>query len=90
MRSLWMESVIFLQIRDINSGTFGFVELALDKTTGQQVAIKFIDRGEKVDSLETLLLLAFMPNSFCPPVEHRPQDIHICFIGGRKQLIICR
>lgn len=38
----------FFQIRDINSGTFGFVELALDKTTGQQVAIKFIDRGEKV------------------------------------------
>ncbi len=37
-----------VQIRDINSGTFGFVELALDKTTGQQVAIKFIDRGEKV------------------------------------------
>jgi len=38
----------WLQIRDINSGTFGFVELALDRTTGQQVAIKFIDRGEKV------------------------------------------
>ena len=38
----------FCQIRDVNSGTFGFVELALDKTTGQQVAIKFIDRGEKV------------------------------------------
>lgn len=37
-----------VQIRDVNSGTFGFVELALDKSTGQQVAIKFIDRGEKV------------------------------------------
>ena len=35
------------QIRDLNSGTFGFVELALDKTTGQQVAIKFIERGDK-------------------------------------------
>lgn len=45
------------QIRDINSGTFGFVELALDKTTGQQVAIKFIDRGEKVDHLQMLLCL---------------------------------
>lgn len=38
----------WLQIRDLNSGTFGFVELALDKTTGQQVAIKFIERGDKV------------------------------------------
>jgi len=28
------------QIRDLNSGTFGFVELALDKSSGQQVAIK--------------------------------------------------
>ena len=42
------------QIRDVNSGTFGFVELALDKTTGQQVAIKFIDRGDKVRSCCTL------------------------------------
>ncbi len=37
-----------VQIRDLNSGTFGFVELALDKTTGQQVAVKFIERGDKV------------------------------------------
>ena len=37
-----------VQIRDLNSGTFGFVELALDKVTGQQVAIKFIERGDKV------------------------------------------
>lgn len=36
-----------VQIKDLNSGTFGFVELALDKLTGQQVAIKFIERGEK-------------------------------------------
>ena len=38
------------QIRDLNAGTFGFVELALDKSTGQQVAIKFIERGDKVCS----------------------------------------
>ena len=37
-----------VQIRDLNSGTFGFVELALDKSTGQQVAVKFIERGDKV------------------------------------------
>lgn len=41
-----------LQIRDLNSGTFGFVELALDKITGQQVAIKFIERGDKVKAPE--------------------------------------
>ncbi len=40
-----------LQIRDLNSGTFGFVELALDKSTGQQVAVKFIERGDKVLSV---------------------------------------
>jgi serine/threonine-protein kinase SRK2 len=38
----------YQKIRNLNSGTFGFVELALDKTTGQQVAIKFIERGDKV------------------------------------------
>ncbi len=40
-----------LQIRDLNSGTFGFVELALDKVSGQQVAVKFIERGDKVQFL---------------------------------------
>lgn len=29
-----------LQIKDLNSGTFGFVQLALDRTTGRNVAIK--------------------------------------------------
>lgn len=40
-----------LQIKDLNSGTFGFVQLALDRTTGRNVAIKFIERGDKVGSL---------------------------------------
>ncbi len=43
-----------MQIRDLNSGTFGFVELALDKSTGQQVAVKFIERGDKVLSCTAL------------------------------------
>lgn len=44
------QNVKYQKIRDLNSGTFGFVELALDKSTvpEQQVAIKFIERGEKV------------------------------------------
>lgn len=36
------------QIRDLNSGTFGFVQLARDKQTGEYIACKFIERGEKV------------------------------------------
>ena len=48
LRQLWGAR---WQIRDLNSGTFGFVELALDKTTGQQVAVKFIERGDKVPLL---------------------------------------
>lgn len=38
----------YQKVKDLNSGTFGFVQLALDKTTGRQVAIKFIERGDKV------------------------------------------
>ena len=35
-------------MRDLNKGTFGFVQLAVDSQTGQRVAIKFIERGDKV------------------------------------------
>ncbi len=37
-----------MQLKDLNRGTFGFVQLALDTQTGQWVAIKFIERGDKV------------------------------------------
>jgi hypothetical protein len=36
------------QIRDLNSGTFGFVQLTRDKQTGELIACKFIERGDKV------------------------------------------
>jgi serine/threonine-protein kinase SRK2 len=39
-----------LQVADLNRGAFGFVQLAKDVTTGEQVAIKFIERGDKVHS----------------------------------------
>lgn len=35
-------------MKDLNSGTFGFVQLCKDKTTGELLAIKFIERGDKV------------------------------------------
>eukprot|EP00955_Chlamydomonas_euryale_P055884 356243-Chlamydomonas_euryale.AAC.6 len=35
------------KIKDLNSGTFGFVQLCRDKASGELCAIKFIERGEK-------------------------------------------
>lgn len=43
--------VTFPQIRDIGSGNFGVAKLMRDKQTGELVAVKFIERGEKVGSL---------------------------------------
>jgi serine/threonine protein kinase len=37
-----------MQLEDLNRGTFGFVQLAYDRVSRQQVAIKFIERGDKV------------------------------------------
>lgn len=37
-----------LQIKDLNKGTFGFVQLAVDITNGLNYAIKFIERGDRV------------------------------------------
>lgn len=37
-----------MQIRDIGSGNFGVAKLMRDKKTGELVAVKFIERGEKV------------------------------------------
>lgn len=63
------------QIRDLNSGTFGFVELALDKSTGQQVAVKFIERGDKV-----LSVLLFGHGLFCCGLE--PPGTLSCTCAG--------
>eukprot|EP00210_Caulerpa_lentillifera_P008396 g8008.t1 len=39
------------KIRDLNQGTFGFVQLAWDKRCSppQQVAVKFMERGDKIN-----------------------------------------
>jgi hypothetical protein len=37
-----------VQIRDIGSGNFGVAKLCRAKDTGELVAVKFIERGEKV------------------------------------------
>ncbi|GIL70723.1 hypothetical protein Vretimale_3824 [Volvox reticuliferus] len=36
------------KIKDLNSGTFGFVQLARDRDTGETWAVKFIERGDKI------------------------------------------
>ncbi|DBA73594.1 TPA: Serine/threonine-protein kinase sapk9, variant 2 [Trebouxia sp. C0004] len=36
-------------IRDIGSGNFGVAKLVRDKRTGELVAVKFIERGEKIN-----------------------------------------
>jgi serine/threonine-protein kinase SRK2 len=38
-------SATLLQVSFVNRGAYGFVILALDKQTGEQVALKFIQRG---------------------------------------------
>eukprot|EP00803_Ostreobium_quekettii_P004162 evm.model.scf_1037.8 EVM.evm.TU.scf_1037.8 scf_1037:46121-47071(+) len=39
----------YQKLKDLNSGAFGFVQLALDRDTGEKVAIKFLLRGPKID-----------------------------------------
>jgi len=62
-----------MQIRDLNSGTFGFVQLARDKQTGELIACKFIERGEKVRS--RCRHATFDPIS---TIERRRRDAVIC------------
>lgn len=40
---------VCLQIKDLGSGNFGTARLSRNKTTGALVAIKFIERGDKID-----------------------------------------
>jgi hypothetical protein len=39
---------LLLQIRDIGSGNFGVAKLMRNRTTNELVAVKFIERGERV------------------------------------------
>eukprot|EP00884_Botryococcus_braunii_P011516 jgi/Botrbrau1/20365/Bobra.0006s0030.1 len=38
----------FKKVRDLNRGTFGKVQLVLDTKTNELVAVKFVERGEKI------------------------------------------
>lgn len=50
-----------LQIKSLNRGTFGVVQLYQDKVTGEQVAIKFIERGDRVRQLHFHCLASATP-----------------------------
>ena len=53
MTSLYLVS---LQLKDIGSGNFGVAKLMRYKPTGELVAVKFIERGDKVQPLPCLPL----------------------------------
>ena len=71
------------QIRDLDKGTFGFVQLAVDLTTGEQVAIKFIERSQEVRPL----ILHDIVNAICLSRNNAVR----CFVAGEISLsaIIC-
>lgn len=46
--SILTQRIVLVQIKDLNKGTFGFVQLAVDITNGLNYAIKFIERGDRV------------------------------------------
>ena len=47
-------SVLSVQLKDIGSGNFGVAKLMRYKPTGELVAVKFIERGDKVWPLPVL------------------------------------
>jgi serine/threonine-protein kinase SRK2 len=47
----------YVKIKDLNSGTSGFVQLAYNLQTGEQVAIKFIERGIQMQRIVARELL---------------------------------
>ena len=51
-------------VRDIGSGNFGIARLMRDKQTGELVAVKYIERGEKVSVIKLPLLLCLASFEF--------------------------
>lgn len=39
----------YLKVQDLSSGSFGFVQLCRHKQTGEMVAIKFMERGDRIN-----------------------------------------
>jgi len=47
-------------VRDIGSGNFGVARLMRDKHTEELVAVKYIERGEKVCHLRSLCFFSYL------------------------------
>ena len=43
------ETAKYVKVADLSSGSFGFVQLARNAETNELVAIKFIERGDRVN-----------------------------------------
>ena len=68
----------FSQVRDIGSGNFGVAKLMKDKQSGQLVAIKFIERGEKVRFNRQTVLVA--SNALCSKTETSRDPVYLLLL----------
>ncbi|KAL4434846.1 hypothetical protein ABPG77_005373 [Micractinium sp. CCAP 211/92] len=75
-------SARYERVRDLNSGSYGSVVLALDKLTGQEVAIKYIERGaEKITKYVEREIINHMKLRHPHVVELKEvflTDAHLC------------
>lgn len=72
-------------IRDLNSGTFGFVQLALDTQTNEQVAIKFLERGSGVSKN---VLREILNHRLCIVHPHIVQFKEVCLTAKHLCIVM--
>ena len=81
------------QVADLNRGAFGFVQLAKDLETGEQVAIKFIERGDKARMRSIALATSPSPAPAVLPAWHgwhTPSPARYCKQYWRMPACLCR
>lgn len=64
--------VWWMQVKDLNSGAFGFVVLARDKKTSEQVAIKFLAKGPKITKVGSVSRMGRGTSMSPVPALHLP------------------
>jgi hypothetical protein len=69
-------------VRDIGSGNFGVARLMRNRADGQLVAVKYIERGEKVRLLPRLCfaLLDCSTSPCLPPLSRAPFQRASCLL----------
>ena len=74
-----------LQVRDIGSGNFGIARLMRDRTTGELIAVKYIERGDKVILASCYMSISsFTRFLFQLPAAQWPLNARICLLIWRK------